>query len=307
MAQRVLGLEPFDYSQVRLLPRESVVASRSDCSVSAKVGGREFGLPVVPSNMPTLIGEDLAHWCASEGYFYIMHRFGVDSVEFTDRFHSEHLYASVSIGIKETDYESVSRMAKLSKPPEYLCVDVAHGHARRVADFVRHLHSTLPDSFIIAGNVGTVAGASALRDAGAHAIKVGIGPGSPGVHTPDTGFTTKGWQAAAVESIANSLSDVLIIADGGVRDYGDVAKAVALGADLVMMGTRLAGHDQSPGELVESNDGQKQKVFQGDHAVPYMGDMTDTYADIKEALQSAVSYAGGRELSVLREVQYVVL
>lgn len=283
MAQRVDAFQPFDYPQVRLIPRECVVGSRSDCSVNAKVGGREFGLPVVPSNTPSIIGEDLARWCAQEGYFYIMHRFGVDPVAFTEKFHSERLYASISLGIREADYLSAQRLSHLTEPPEYISVDVAHGHARTVTDFVRYLRSILPDTFIIAGNVETVSGALALEAAGAHAVKVGIGAGSPGVRPPDTGFNTQGWLGSSVERISSRLTSALVIADGGVRRYGDVAKAIALGADLVMMGTLLAGHDQGPGDIAR------------------------IYRDLTESLQSAVSYSGGRELSALREVRYLVL
>ena len=141
---------------------------------------------------------------------------------------------------------------------------------------------------------------------------------------PNTGFGTQSWQLSAVAIVAEALKhmDVKIIADGGIRKYGDIAKSIAFGADMVMIGGMMAGHYESPSELVEI-DGQFMKAFfgsasehqKGEHKhvegqklfVPYKGSLETTLQIIKENLQSSVSYAGGKELLALRDVTYAIV
>lgn len=140
---------------------------------------------------------------------------------------------------------------------------------------------------------------------------------------PNTGFGTQNYQLSTVEEVADALQTADLIADGGIRKYGDIAKAIALGADMVMVGGMFAGHDENPGEVVEDEEGNQFKVFFGSASefqkgekkyvegkkmnLPYKGAISETLRTITENLQSSVSYAGGRELLDLRNVEYVLL
>jgi GMP reductase len=314
----------FDYDDVILVPEKCIVKSRSEVSVTATFGGREFALPVIPANMSTVVDETTCEWLAKRDIFYVMHRFDIDAVAFTKDMQSKGLYASVSLGIKPVDYATVDRFVAEAIVPEYITVDVAHGDSDEVVRVVEYIKKNLPTSFVIAGNLATVAGAERLVAAGADALKVGIGPGMACLTAPNTGFGSKGWQLSALADIAEHFkaSPVQIIADGGIREYGDIAKSIAFGADMIMIGSILASHLESPGELIEI-DGEYKKAFfgsasehqKGEHKhvegrklyMPYKGSLDTTLQIIKENLQSSVSYAGGNKLSNLTNVKYVLL
>lgn len=313
----------FDFNDVMLVPKKGILKSRSSANTSIPLGSREFVLPAVPANMSTIIDETLAEWLAERDYFYVMHRFDVDPVAFTKRFQGKGLFASVSLGVKPADYSFVDEFVKESVVPEYITVDVAHGHADTVVNIVKYIKEKLPETYVIAGNVGTVEGALELEEAGADAVKVGIGPGAACRTAPNTGFGTQKYQLSVVEEIADALQTAALIADGGIREYGDIAKAVALGADMVMVGSMFAGHDENPGEIIEDEHGEKFKVYFGSASehqkgekkyvegtkllLPYKGAISETLRTIQENLQSSISYAGGEELLDLRKVEYVLL
>lgn len=126
---------------------------------------------------------------------------------------------------------------------------------------IRHIKTNLPDSFIIAGNVGTPEAVRELENAGADATKVGIGPGKVCITKLKTGFGTGGWQLAAVRWCAKAATKP-IIADGGIRDHGDIAKSIRFGATMVMIGSLFAGHIESPGKIVEI-EGKPYKEYFG--------------------------------------------
>lgn len=316
----------FDYDDIMLVPGKCVVKSRSEISVGTSFGGNYFELPVIPANMSTIVDENTAMWLAKRGFFYILHRFDVDPVEFTKIMQFEDEVASISLGIKAADYEIIQKFREEGIAPDYITVDVAHGDSEEVFAMVRTLRSLFSKTFIIAGNVATVEGAQRLADAGADALKTGVGPGLACLTAPNTGFGSYGWQLSAVAMISEALDsshpNVKIIADGGIRKYGDIAKSIAFGADMVMIGGMLSGHDENPGEVLEI-DGEKKKAFFGSASehqkgeqkhvegkklfVPYKGSLTNTLQIIKENLQSSVSYAGGRELEDLRSSSFVKL
>lgn len=167
----------FDFKDVMLVPAKCVVNSRSETTTSVNLGGRTFRIPVVPANMSTIIDEGLAQWLASNGYFYVLHRFDIDPVAFVKDFNDKGLFTSISLGIKEADYKHVDNLAAEGLSPDYITVDVAHGHSETVIDVVKYIKANLSETYVIAGNVGSVAGAVDLENAGADCVKVGIGPG----------------------------------------------------------------------------------------------------------------------------------
>ena len=163
---------------------------------------------------------------------------------------NEGLFASISVGVKDNEFKFVEELASESLVPEYITIDIAHGHSDSVINMIKHIKTYLPESFVIAGNVGTPEGVRELENAGADATKVGIGPGRVCITKIKTGFGTGGWQLAAL-NICSKAARKPIIADGGLRTHGDIAKSIRFGASMVMIGSLFAAHEESPGETVE--------------------------------------------------------
>jgi IMP dehydrogenase len=213
---------------------------------------------------------------------------------------------------------------------DVLVVDTAHGHAKGVLDRVRWIKKRYPKTPVIGGNIGTADGARALVDQGADGVKVGIGPGSicttrvvAGVGVP---------QITAIESVADALakSDVAVIADGGIRYSGDIAKALAAGAHCVMLGSLFAGTDESPGEI-ELYQGRSYKSYRGmgslgamqkgaadryfqesemnvdklvpegvEGRVPYKGSAVWVVQQLVGGVRASMGYTGSRSIDELR-------
>lgn len=315
-------MKVFDYEDIQLIPAKAIVESRSQCDTSIQLGNYTFKLPVVPANMQTVLDEELAIWLAENGYFYVMHRFDEPArLPFIKTMHDKGLFASISLGVKPYEYDFVETLAKEQAIPEYITIDVAHGHSDMVIKMIQHVKKHLPDSFLIAGNVGTPEAVRELENAGADATKVGIGPGKVCTTKLKTGFGTGGWQLAAL-SRCSKVARKPLIADGGVRTHGDIAKSIRFGATMVMIGSLFSGHTQSPGELIDIN-GTKYKEYFGSASayqkgerknvegkkmlVPYKGDIADTLLEMKQDLQSSISYAGGDDLDAIRKVDYVIV
>ncbi|MGT2802580.1 GMP reductase [Streptococcus henryi] len=310
----------FDYEDIQLVPNKCIISSRSEADTSVQLGNYTFKLPVVPANMQTIMDEDIAEQLASSGYFYIMHRFDEASRKpFIKRMHQKGLIASISVGVKDYEYDFVSDLK--DDAPEFITIDIAHGHSDSVIKMIKHIKAELPETFVIAGNVGTPEAVRELENAGADATKVGIGPGKVCITKVKTGFGTGGWQLAALRWCAKAARKP-IIADGGIRTHGDIAKSIRFGASMVMIGSLFAGHIESPGKLVEV-DGQHFKEYfgsaseyqKGEHKnvegkkilLPAKGHLQDTLTEMEEDLQSSISYAGGRDLQSLTRVDYVIV
>lgn len=315
-------MQVFDYEDVQLVPNKCVVNSRSECDTTVKFGPRTFKLPVVLANMQTIIDPPLAKKLASNGYFYIMHRFEPEKrADFIRQMHQTHLFASISVGVKAAEHDFIKQLAANDLQPEYITIDIAHGHSQRVIDMIHLIKHHFPSTFVIAGNVGTPEGVRDLENNGADATKVGIGPGKVCITKIKTGFGTGGWQLAAVRLCAKAAQKPLI-ADGGIRTHGDITKSIRFGASMVMIGSLFAGHQESPGKIVK-RDGHTYKEYFGsasefqknDHhniegkkvLIPYRGKITTTLTEMQEDLQSAISYAGGKDLQSLTKVNYVIV
>ena len=314
-------MEIFDYDNVLLLPRKCRVESRSECDASVELGGRSFRIPVVPANMKTVVDETICTWMAQNGYFYVMHRFDLDNVQFVRDMHTKGVFASISLGVKAADYTTVDQLLTEGLVPEYVTIDIAHGHADSVKNMIGYLKQKLPQTFVIAGNVGTPEAVIDLENGGADATKVGIGPGKVCITKLKTGFGTGGWQLSALKWCAR-VATKPIIADGGIRDHGDIAKSVRFGASMVMIGSLFAGHEESPGKTVEV-DGQLFKEYYGSASdfnkgeykhvegkrilEPVKGKLADTLVEMEQDVQSSISYSGGKKLMDIRKVNYVTL
>lgn len=315
-------MKVFDYEDIQLIPAKGILKSRSEADTSVEFGGRRFKIPVVPANMQTIIDEKLSVWLAENGYFYVMHRFEEETrKDFIKMMREKDLFASISLGIKGDEYDFVEELVAEDLIPDYITIDVAHGHSDTVIRMIKHVKKHMPSVFLIVGNVATPEGVRDLENVGADATKVGVGPGKVCTTKLKTGFGTGGWQLAALSRCSKVASKPLI-ADGGVRTHGDIAKSVRFGASMVMIGSLFAGHTESPGEMVEVNGQMFKKYFgsasaqqKGEHRnvegksmlVPYKGDIVHTLVEMEQDLQSSISYAGGRDLGAIRKVDYVVV
>jgi GMP reductase len=318
----------YNYKDILLQPSFSELKSRSQADTSIKFGPHTFKLPVCIANMKTVMDENLAEWCAKEGYFYVMHRFNVDTVDFCKKFISKNLITSISLGVNEDSYETLDKLVETHISPDYITIDIAHGFCQKMEEILSHINEAkyrFPwfNPFVIAGNVCTPEAVVALESWGADSVKVGIGPGSVCTTKLKTGFSCP--QFSAVLKCVDSASKP-IVADGGIEHNGDIAKALVAGADMIMAGGIFAGFDESPGNTVEfvenghtvkrkeyfgsaseHNKGEKKNVEGRKIFVDYRGPIADKFKEIKEDLQSSISYAGGNDLTAFNGVKWVVI
>ena len=314
---------------MNLMPRKCIVSSRSECNTEFTLGKYTFQMPVVPANMECIIDEDVAIQLAQFNYFYIHHRFQKDVVPFVRRMKSLRLPVSISVGVNEDTYDLLKTLKTLELVPDYITVDIAHGHAIKMESLLRWIRSEFTDEknrpYIIAGNVCTHEAVRDLEEWGADAIKVGIGPGSACTTYVATGFGSRNIQASIIQLCAQARKkrDTKIIADGGIKEPGDIAKALALGADLVMVGGMFSACADSPGKTVLGTDGHKYKEFWGSASASMAGKTNriegiktltrsnnktflEQFTYLKECLQSSISYAGGNDLRCLTAVEIMV-
>lgn len=313
----------FDYHQMNLVPRRCIVESRSMCDASVELGEHRFALPIVPANMECVIDTKLAVKLATAGYFYIMHRFGNQTLEFAKTMRDHGLPISISVGVGKESYDTLEELLCNDIIPSFITIDIAHGHAVSVQKMIGWIRERLGARvYIIAGNVSTAEAVRDLEDWGADAIKVGIGPGSACTTYNVTGFGSRGAQASVVAECAAAARRAIIIADGGIKDPGDIAKSLALGARMVMVGGMFSALVDSPGNTVEL-DGRKYKEFWGSASVHATGkkdriegtknlvpmksrSVLEEMSYLTECLQSAISYGGGKDLTCFRDVTWIV-
>ena len=233
-----------------------------------------------------------------------------------------------AIGASKNDLDRAEEL--VAAGVDVLVIDTAHGHSEGVLRAVERTRARFPEAQIIAGNVGTTHGASALRERGADAVKVGVGPGSICTTRVVTGVGLP-QLTAIMDAVEGVEGEVPIIADGGIRYSGDIVKALAAGADSVMMGSMFAGTAESPGEsflmegrrfktvrgmgsLSAMEEGSADRYFQDpamqrkklvpegiEARVPYKGPMSDTVFQLIGGLQSGMGYCGAANLKELRE------
>lgn len=306
----------FSYDDICLRPKHSVLKSRDDADTTTEFLGLKCQLPVIPANMADVISLERAYDMSKEGYFYIMHRFGNAIQEAIDST-LDSTMLSISVGVNDRDKILIEECVLT---PRVITIDVAHGDHDNVKDMLAFLHNHYPSSWdqrpkFIAGNVATADGFKFLADVGADAVKVGIGGGSicttrykTGFHIP-TAYSV--WECRQEERYQN----VPIIADGGLKHFGDVAKALVLGADMVMSGRWFAECIDSPARIEHG-----RKIYRGSTSYEAKGhnnhvegqtleiERACTYKErleeIKQALQSSISYAGGKDLSAFNSVEW---
>ena len=322
-------MKALKYEDVCLLPNYSEVYSRVDCSTETTLCDKKFKLPIIPANMKSVIDMHLARWMSENDYFYIMHRFDSHLADDIGLANSEDWKTiSFSVGVKMQDKIHVMNIGKSSNlRVDFLTVDIAHGHCDRMKAMIEHIKKWLPETKIIAGNVATDQAVRDLSDWGADVVKVGIGQGSPCTTKDKTGFTMPMFSCTqkcsglySGDFLEGSEKKIPIIADGGIKCNGDIAKAIVAGANMVMAGGLFAACTDSPAVPSTINDVPHKAYFGSasaenkGHNNNVEGKLTNiscnnmTYEqklnEITQDLQSSISYAGGNNLESLQNVDY---
>ena len=245
------------FDDVLLVPRRSSIRSRQGVAVSTRLSRNvEIAIPIVAANMDTVCEWEMAVALGRLGGIGIIHRFLTIDQQAAQiaKVKGEGAQVGAAVG---TDHDSIERArAMIGEGADVLVLDIAHGHSDHAIATVERLKREFPATDVIAGNVATRLGAEDLMRAGADAIKVGVGPG--GVCTTRLVAGVGVPQLTAVADCSGI--DVPVIADGGIRTSGDIAKALAAGAQSVMIGSMFAGTKESPGEIEQSPHGLVKRV-----------------------------------------------
>ena len=318
--------ETYDFVNMNLVPKKCVVESRSQCDTTMKLGTHIFKMPVVPANMECVINDEICVKLAKAGYFYIQHRFNNDVVEFARKMLSENLIISISVGVNQDAYDILNKLKSENIVPDYVTIDIAHGHSIKMEQIIKFINNNFDKCvYIIAGNVSTPEAVRDLESWGANAIKVGIGPGSACTTFNATGFGSRGIQAWTIKECVKAVTkqETAIIADGGIKDPGDIVKCIVLGAKMVMIGGMFSALKDSPGATVIGADGREYKEFWGSASAFQSGKknriegtkkillmkhktILEEFEYLRECFQSAISYGGGTSLDCLQSVTYII-
>lgn len=316
-----------DFKDVLFKPKRSMIKSRSDVDLSReytfKNSNKKYqGIPIMAANMDTTGTFEMAKMLSSKKMFTCIHKhYSVEEWKnFADK-HPETLnFIAVSVGMASGDVEKLDKILQVVNL-QYICVDVANGYSEHFATFVKNVREKYPDHVIMAGNVVTPEMVEQLIISGADIIKVGIGPGSVCTTRKKTGVGYP--QLSAVLECADAAHGLggHIISDGGCTCPGDVSKAFGAGADFVMIGGMLAGHDESGGDIIE-RDGKKMKLFYGMASstamekhqggvaeyrasegktveIEYRGPVIKTVQDVLGGVRSTCTYVGASKLKEL--------
>lgn len=314
------------FDDVLLIPAYNHLESRRsvETKITDKTGKLTLELPVISSNMDTITESNMANFMHSKGGMGALHRF----MSIEDNI--KELKASpkevfVSVGCSEAELTRAEALRDAGA--DYFCVDVAHAHAKYVGSTLKSLRQMLGSRCIMAGNVATYAGADYLASCGADIIKAGIGGGSVCSTRIKTGFGVP--MLSCIQDCARA--DRSIVADGGIRTSGDIVKALAFGADFVMIGGLLAGTAPTPGPVITKEDGTQVKRYRGmasrEAQENFLGQMHEwktaegvatevsyqetqdaIIADIIGGLRSGLTYAGAAHIHELqRKLNYVIV
>jgi len=317
----------YTYNDLGLMPKDkSTVASRSgdDVDPSMDFLGLGLELPILAAPMETVVGERLAGEMRRLGGVAILPRYKdfqrlYDTINRMGDLYDRYDWIIPSVPSGSMGIEQAEIFWKMGV--RIVCIDVANGFAQNVEDTIRAIRKSIPEIKIVTGNVASIEGYRFMANLEVDAVRVGIGGGSVCTTSVATGIGVG--QASLVRMISQHRfphDDVkwpLIIADGGIKTPGDVVKAIALGADLVMAGGVFAGSEEAPGRVLKIGNqkfkhlagqasmfikGQSEYVEGADKVVPYTGALEKTWKAFDQGIRSGMSYLNRKTLSLLREL-----
>lgn len=301
----MIGPDALAFDDVLLRPRLGVLESREDADVSTFIGVLPIGLPFLSAPMTSVTGFDLAKKLAELGGVPVFHRFQT-VMEQAEQANEVKLHTHfMAVGLSKDRVDALRGMGFTN-----FCLDVAHGHSLKVLNFLRDVKPRENETWI-AGNVASNDGFRMLAEAGVDAVKVGIGPGSACTTRIVTGFGVP--QLTAIMEAAKVAKEygnhVSVIADGGIRNSGDVVKAIAAGADAVMIGRLFAQAEEAPNfgthygaasALMSTFDGSR--VPEGTAvSIADSKSLHDIIWELEWGLRSGISYGGARNIQELQE------
>ena len=322
------------FDDILLVPQESNVESRHRVDLSMSIGSEEreivLGLPIIAAPMDTVCGFNMCVTLSEFGGLGILHRYMSKEslIQKTKTLAGSMHRFGVSVGATNGYMNDAEDLYNAGA--RIILVDIANGHSHYAINAVRNIRNALPqDLHIMAGNVATADGFARLAEAGADSVRVGIGGGSActtrivsghGIPTLASIMDIDDWKEISDEY------DCSIIADGGIRNSGDMVKSFAAGAEAVMVGSMFAGTDESPGEILTDINGHEVKVFRGmasaaaqkdsqgrisvsegiSTTIPYKGSISHILQQIRGGLGSGCSYSGVESLKDLSQTaEYV--
>lgn len=273
------------FNDVLLMPKYSILESRNDSKIdlSTTLGEHlKLQIPIISANMDTITGFDMYCEMQNLGGLGILHRFHGSDENYMKEINRVSPYPIIAFSIGLDDKWIGFSEKIIQQYPDkniVICIDVAHGHMQKTAEMsakisdlkLKYKNSKIT---IIAGNVATEKGAYFLFNNGADVAKVGIGPGGICSTRMITGHGIP--QLSAISSCRNAKNCKSIIADGGIRQCGDIVKALAAGANAVMLGGMLSGTDETPGNITEFPDGKKSKLYRGQSSRHFLNDIEKT-------------------------------
>ncbi|HEY9723534.1 MAG TPA: IMP dehydrogenase [Oscillatoriaceae cyanobacterium] len=318
------------FDDVLIVPKRSSIYSRKDVSLTTRlVGDLTLELPIISANMDTVTELAMATEMARLGGLGIIHRFILDAKLHADLVSKQPGPRFMAIGVKQSDVEKLAMVEGLTG----VLIDVAHGHSDRVMETIASVRERHPGIWIIAGNVATAEGAWDLLEAGAHAIKVGVGPGAvcttrivTGCGVPQLTAVLKcraalnrWWDVERRKARPRLQHRPTLIADGGIRNSGDIVKALVAGADSVMIGSLFAGTDEAPGTVIQEH-GKPFKLYRGmasagamqvvgsertpegiSTLIPYKGPVAPLVEQLDGGIRSGLSYCNSASIADLHE------
>ena len=294
------------FDDVLLVPKQGVLNSRRDADISSElVSGIKLDVPIISANMPSVTTRDMACAMYEVGAFSILHRFQSAEEEKYQYRYTKQEGAETAASFGYRDWSRV--VALYEEGCRIFCLDVAHGDHVLTLAHIKEFKTQYRECKLIVGNVARAAAAYDLAEAGADAIKIGIGPGAACRTREVTGFGVP--QLTAIMDIAagkDFYPDVKLIADGGIKNSGDIVKALAAGADTVMIGSLLAGCDEAPnpGEYYgnASANVNGHRAPEGSYGrVERRGSVEDVIKELAWGIRSGISYGGATTIKELQQ------
>jgi len=304
------------FDDVLLAPQYSEIESRAIIDIGNDLGNHHYTLPIISAPMDTVTEDCMAAEMNYHGGLGIIHRY--NSIEDQARFvRSCTPRVGGAIGVTANYIERAG--ALLEAGASIICVDVAHGHHVLVKRAIEKLRHAFPKAHLMAGNIATPQAFKDLESWGVDSVKVGIGGGSICSTRLQTGHGIPTFQSIMDCKMSSPQSKVKLIADGGIKNSGDIVKALAAGADFVMLGSVLAGTDETPGEQFHTEDGptkiyrgmaskEAQRNWKGDYSsnegisttIPYKGPVYKILKDLEKGITSGFSYSGAKNIKELQ-------